>query len=54
MEELFRTSPVKYRYEVHAGAAHGYALPDRDIFDGRAAARDWEIFFAMLRRQLPS
>lgn len=54
MEELFRTSPVEYCYEVHAGADHGYALPDRDIFDARAAARDWEIFFAMLRRQLPS
>ncbi len=52
MEELLRALPVEYRYEVHTGADHGYALPDRDIFDARAAARDWEIFFAMLRRQL--
>ncbi|MFP6736431.1 MAG: dienelactone hydrolase family protein [Rhodospirillales bacterium] len=43
---------VEYHHIVHAGAEHGYALPDRDIFDKRAADRDWEIFFAMLRRQL--
>jgi len=27
------------RYEIHDGARHGYALPNRDIFDARAAAR---------------
>ena len=30
---------------------HGYALPDRDIYDKASANRDWEIFFPMLRRQ---
>jgi carboxymethylenebutenolidase len=50
--ELMRNSPVAYRHEVHAGVDHGYALPDRDVFDARAAARDWEIIFAMYRRQL--
>jgi carboxymethylenebutenolidase len=29
-------------------------LPNRDIFHPRAAARDWEMIFAMFRRQLPS
>jgi carboxymethylenebutenolidase len=43
---------VRYRYNVHAGAHHGYALPDRDIFDKPAANRDWENIFAMFRRQL--
>ena len=52
MEERLRTSPVEYRREVHVSADHGYALPDLNIFDARAAARDWEIFFAMLRRRL--
>jgi carboxymethylenebutenolidase len=32
---------------------HGYALPNRDIFDARAAARDWELIFAMFHRQIP-
>jgi carboxymethylenebutenolidase len=52
MDEILAPLPVDYRYEVHAGADHGYALPDRDIFDARAAARDWEIIFAMFRRRL--
>ena len=50
---ILQNCPVKYRYEIHAGAEHGYALPNRDIFDKRAAERDWELIFAMFRRQLP-
>ncbi len=46
------STPVDYYYEVHPGAEHGYALPDRDIHDKRAANRDWELIFAMFRRQL--
>jgi carboxymethylenebutenolidase len=43
---------VRYRGNVHAGADHGYALPDRDVFDKPAANRDWEHIFAMFGRQL--
>jgi carboxymethylenebutenolidase len=43
---------ARYIREVHPGAEHGYALPDRDVFDKQAANRDWEIIFAMFRRQL--
>jgi len=43
---------VKYRAIVHPGTVHGYALPDRDIFDRPAANRDWENIFAMFKRQL--
>ncbi len=50
---LLRTCPVRYRHEIHPGAEHGYALPNRDIHDKRAANRDWELIFAMFRRQLP-
>lgn len=45
--------PVEYRCEIHPGAEHGYALPNRDIHDKRAANRDWELIFAMFRRRLP-
>jgi carboxymethylenebutenolidase len=44
---------LQYRYELHKGAHHGYALPDRDVFDKHAANRDWELIFAMFRRQIP-
>jgi len=43
---------ARYIKEVHRGAEHGYALPDRDVFDKQSANRDWEIIFAMFRRQL--
>ncbi|HEY1932068.1 MAG TPA: dienelactone hydrolase family protein [Acetobacteraceae bacterium] len=50
---LLRGCQVRYRHEIHAGAEHGYALPNRDIYDKRAAERDWELIFAMFRRQIP-
>lgn len=43
---------VSYRSIVHKGAMHGYALPDRDVYDKAAANRDWEKIFAMYRRTL--
>ena len=52
LSEAFAGCPVDYCCEVHPGAEHGYALPDRDIYDKRAANRDWELIFAMFRRQL--
>jgi len=51
--ELLKDCPVRYRPEIHLGAEHGYALPNRDIYDKRAANRDWELIFAMFRRQIP-
>ncbi len=50
--DAFAGRAVDYRFALHAGAEHGYALPDRDIHDKRAANRDWELIFAMFRRQL--
>jgi len=44
--------PVTYHQEIHQGSVHGYALPDRDIYHKAGANRDWEIIFAMFRRQL--
>jgi carboxymethylenebutenolidase len=45
-------SDLRFSANTHAGADHGYALPDRDVFDKAAANRDWECIFAMYRRQL--
>lgn len=43
---------LAYSDAVHPGAHHGYALPDRDVYDKHAADRDWEHIFAMFRRRL--
>src|SRR5207302_8823201 len=53
LEALLRPCLVDYRYAIHEGAQHGYALPNRDIFDPHGAARDWEQIFAMFHRQIP-
>jgi carboxymethylenebutenolidase len=45
-------STVRYRYRVHPGAEHGYALPDRDVHHKQATNRDWEAIFDMYRRVL--
>ena len=53
LDGLLAGGPVTYRREIHTGAVHGYALPDRDIYNKAAANRDWEIIFDMYRRQIP-
>jgi len=44
---------LRYRYQVHKGVQHGYALPDRDVHDKAATLSDWEHIFAMFHRQIP-
>jgi carboxymethylenebutenolidase len=53
LEELLKPCQVHYRFLVHPGTEHGYSLPDRDVHDKQATTRDWEMIFAMLRRQIP-
>ena len=43
---------LAFKTQVHAGARHGYALPDRDVHDHAATEADWTSIFAMFRRQL--
>ena len=50
---LLKPCQVRYHSEIHKGAKHGYALPDRDIYDKKAAERDWELIFAMFHRRIP-
>lgn len=52
LDGLLAGKSVGYQREIHAGAVHGYALPDRDIHHKAGANRDWELIFAMYRRQL--
>jgi len=53
LEKLLKPCQVQYRFTLHPGAEHGYALPDRDVHDKQATARDWEMIFAMFHRQIP-
>jgi carboxymethylenebutenolidase len=51
-QSLCRNRDLSFSKQVHRGARHGYALPDRDIHDHHAAEQDWTEIFAMFRRQL--
>lgn len=48
----FAGQACEYSQLVHPGAAHGYAISDRDVYDKAAAYRDWERIFAMYDRML--
>jgi carboxymethylenebutenolidase len=51
LADAFAACPdVVYRQHLHPGAIHGYALPNRDIYDKQATNRDWENIFAMFGR----
>ena len=52
LDETAKGCGVVYRPQLHLGADHGYALPDRDVYHKQAANRDWELMFAMFRAQL--
>ncbi len=55
LDRAFAANPnVVYRRNLHAGAHHGYSLPDRDIHAAEAAATDWREIFAMFDRELGS
>ena len=53
LQEAFAGCRVRYQFELHEGAQHGYAMPDRDVYDERAAGRDWQNIRTMFKRQLP-
>lgn len=52
VEAAFAEAPAVAQYRTHPGAHHGYAIPDRDVYDAAATAEDWVAIFAMFRRVL--
>jgi Dienelactone hydrolase family len=38
--------------EIYAGVHHGFAFPQRKIYDRAAAERHWERLIALYRRRL--
>lgn len=51
-ESLQDVVGLTVKTQVHRGAHHGYALPDRDVHDPAATEQDWVNIFTMLRRRL--
>ena len=55
VEELkgfFGRSGAKGELELHMGVSHGFAFPQRKVYDKPAAERHWERLIALYRRHL--
>jgi carboxymethylenebutenolidase len=49
---MLAASPVKHRIMVHPGVRHGYAFPERPVYDATAATRDWAELRSLFERTL--
>jgi len=52
LKKLFDASGNQGELEVYPGVHHGYAFPQRKIYDRDAAERHWERLIALYRRRL--
>jgi carboxymethylenebutenolidase len=53
LEQAARTyAPNTTEVELYAGAHHGFAFPERPVYDKTCAERHWERLFALFRRCL--
>lgn len=52
LKALFDASRNAGELEIHPGVHHGFAFPQRKIYDQAAAERHWERLIALYRRRL--
>jgi carboxymethylenebutenolidase len=53
MEQALDAAGASYRSEIYAGAAHGYTMSDKPVYDEAASERHYRELFALLERALP-
>ena len=49
---LFDKSDARGEIEIYPGVHHGFAFPERSVYDRPAAERHWERMIALYRRNL--
>jgi len=54
LKGLFQTSGNPGELEIYPKVHHGFAFPQRKVFDKPAAERHWERLFALYKRRLPA
>jgi carboxymethylenebutenolidase len=52
LDASLRDSNANAEVELYPGAHHGFAFPQRAVYDKPAAERHWERLFALFRRNL--
>ena len=50
IKSQFKQMGTKLTSVVHANAEHGYALPERDVYDAIATQKDWSAIYELLKR----
>ena len=52
LRRLFEASGAAGELEIYPGVHHGFAFPERRVYDKPAAERHWERLIALYRRRL--
>jgi carboxymethylenebutenolidase len=52
LDASLKDAGVNAEVEIYAGVHHGFAFPQRAVYDKPAAERHWERLFALFRRNL--
>jgi len=52
LRDLFEQAGTPGELELYPGVHHGFAFPQRKIYDKPAAERHWERLIALYRRRL--
>ena len=52
LRRLFKASGAAGELEIYPGVHHGFAFPERRVYDKPAAERHWERLIALYRRRL--
>jgi carboxymethylenebutenolidase len=53
LKVLFEKSGARGELELYPGVHHGFAFPERRVYDKPAAERHWERLLALYKRRLP-
>jgi carboxymethylenebutenolidase len=52
LDQVVKSKNLNAEVELYPGVHHGFAFPQRPVFDKPAAERHWERLFALWRRRL--
>jgi carboxymethylenebutenolidase len=52
LRDRFEAAGARGEIEIHLGVHHGFAFPERKVYDRAAAERHWERLIALYRRRL--
>jgi carboxymethylenebutenolidase len=52
LEEALKADGARAEVEIYRGVHHGFAFPQRAVYDKPAAERHWARLFSLFRRNL--